>query len=86
MHTVPSLLSLLLLSLIIVRDPIMKTPSTQTVRSDEDGDWRRRLTIPEEDRAKYTSARWSGEFRWFRSPNVVPIEQWRACARPSNKQ
>jgi hypothetical protein len=62
----------------------MKTPMTQTMRSDKDGDWRR-LTIPEEDRAKYTSVKWSGEFRWFRSPNVVPIEQWRGRARPSNK-
>ena len=37
----------------------------------------RELTIPEEDRAKYTSQRWAGEYRWFRSPNVVCLEQYR---------
>jgi hypothetical protein len=36
-------------------------------------DW----TFPEEDRALFTTTPWRpGEFRWFRSPNVVPIEQW----------
>jgi len=37
----------------------------------------RELTIPEEDRAKYTSQPWTGEYRWFRSPNVVCLEQYR---------
>jgi hypothetical protein len=37
----------------------------------------RELTIPEEDRAKYTSLPWTGEYRWFRSPNVVCLEQYR---------
>jgi hypothetical protein len=36
-------------------------------------DW----TFPEEDRHLYTTAPWRDEYRWFRSPNVVPIEQWR---------
>jgi hypothetical protein len=36
-------------------------------------DW----TFPEEDRAQFTTAPWRGEFRWFRSPNVVCLEQWR---------
>jgi hypothetical protein len=36
-------------------------------------DW----TFPEEDRALYTTTPWRGEFRWFKSPNVVPLEQWR---------
>jgi hypothetical protein len=36
-------------------------------------DW----TFPEEDRHLYTSATWRGEYRWFRSSNVVPLEQWR---------
>lgn len=31
----------------------------------------REWTIPEEDRAKYTTQPWAGEFRWFRSPNVI---------------
>jgi hypothetical protein len=37
----------------------------------------REWTFPEEDRALYTTAPWRGEYRWFRSPNVVPIEEWR---------
>ena len=37
-------------------------------------DW----TFPEEDRALFTTIPWKrGEFRWFRSPNVVCLEQWR---------
>jgi hypothetical protein len=34
-------------------------------------------TFPEEDRSLYTTAPWRGEFRWFRSPNVVCLEHWR---------
>ena len=34
----------------------------------------RRFVVPEEDRYLFTSAPWSGGFRWFRSPNVVPLE------------
>jgi hypothetical protein len=37
----------------------------------------RLLTIPEEDRSHYTSAKWDGEYRWFRSPNVVCLEKLR---------
>jgi hypothetical protein len=37
----------------------------------------RRWTFPEEDRPLYTTAPWQGGFRWFRSPNVVRLEQWR---------
>jgi hypothetical protein len=44
----------------------------------EDEFWRK-FALPEEDRLLldpgYT---WAGiRYRWFRSPNVVPIEQWR---------
>ena len=34
----------------------------------------RGLVFPEEDRRLFTSAAWSGGFRWFRWPDVVPIE------------
>jgi hypothetical protein len=34
-------------------------------------------TFPEEDRAQFTTAPWRGEYRWFRSPNVICIEHWR---------
>ena len=37
----------------------------------------RHWTFPEEDRAQFTTAPWRGEFRWFRSPNIVCLEQWR---------
>jgi hypothetical protein len=32
---------------------------------------------PEEDRHLLTSMPWKGGYRWFRSPNVIPIERWR---------
>ena len=37
----------------------------------------RQFVIPEEDRHRFTSVQWSGEYRWFRSPNVVCIEKLR---------
>jgi hypothetical protein len=36
----------------------------------------RHVTFPEEDRHLYTTTPWQGGYRWFRSPNVVAIEQW----------
>ena len=45
---------------------------------DEDDDtFMRRITFAEEDRHRFTSTPWRGGFRWFRSPNVVPLEQRR---------
>ena len=39
---------------------------------------RRQWTLPEEDLPPcITARRQPGEHRWFRSPNVVRIEQWR---------
>jgi hypothetical protein len=43
----------------------------------DDDNFLREWTIPEEDRDKYTSQSWVGEYRWFRSPNVVCLEQYR---------
>jgi hypothetical protein len=37
----------------------------------------RQWTFPEEDRPLYTTQPWQSGYRWFRSSNVVPIEQWR---------
>lgn len=37
----------------------------------------RQLTIPEEDRYLFTSCKWSGEYRWFRSDNVICLEKVR---------
>jgi hypothetical protein len=45
--------------------------------SDEDEAFLRRLTFAEEDRPSFTTAKWEGGFRWFRSPNVVRLEVYR---------
>ena len=37
-------------------------------------DFHRKFTLPQEDRHKFTSAPWSGGYRWFRSPNITPLE------------
>jgi hypothetical protein len=52
---------------------------------DEKGDafWQR-LTFPEEDRHLYTSKPWDGGYRWFRSPNVVCLEQYRRGQKQAN--
>ena len=40
-----------------------------------DGNRLQQFTFPEEDRALFTTTPWKpGEYRWFRSSNVVPIE------------
>jgi hypothetical protein len=39
--------------------------------SEDDEAFLRNLVIPEEDRFKYMSKPWSGEYRWFRAPNIV---------------
>jgi len=36
----------------------------------------RAYTIPVEDWHWVTRAKWCGGFRWFRSPNIVPIEKY----------
>jgi hypothetical protein len=47
--------------------------STESSFKDEHAFWRR-LTLPQEDK----DTPWDGVgYRWFRSPNIVPIEQWR---------
>ena len=43
----------------------------------KDEEFYRKLILPEEERSHYTSAKWDGSFRWFRSPNVVCIEHFR---------
>jgi hypothetical protein len=41
------------------------------------------IIFPEEDRCLFTATALHGEYRWFRSPNVVPIEQGRAKLSPT---
>jgi hypothetical protein len=55
----------------------MRTLKEQLDRFEADHEFLRQLTIPEEDRRLYTSAKWDGEYRWFRSPNVVCLEKAR---------
>jgi hypothetical protein len=50
-------------------------------QDDEAEAFLRKWTIPEEDRARYTSAKWAGEYRWFRSPNIVCLEHYRQRKR-----
>jgi hypothetical protein len=42
----------------------------------QDESFFRQVVFPEEDRHLFTTVPWHGGFRWFRSPNVVPIEHW----------
>jgi hypothetical protein len=58
---------------------------TQAVQMEdaEDEAFLRRLVLPEEDRRRlYPATRpWTGGYRWFRSENVIPIEQARRRLR-----
>jgi hypothetical protein len=53
-------------------------PQPETKNSDlADEVFLRAMTFPEEERANWTTSPWRGEFRWFRSPNVIALEKWR---------
>jgi hypothetical protein len=52
---------------------------------DDDEALLRSLIPSEEDRPKFTTAKWDGGYRWFRSPNVVPLEQWRKRKQASTQ-
>jgi hypothetical protein len=46
-------------------------------KEDEDDEaFLRSLVLPEEDRIRRRV--WTGGFRWFRSPNIVPLERYQA--------
>jgi hypothetical protein len=49
--------------------------TTKRVAPDEE--FLRSIIFPEEERRLYTSALWCGEYRWFRSANIVCIEHYR---------
>ena len=51
--------------------------SDAIARYDDEHSFARSVTLPEEDRAKYTSVGWEGGYRWFRSPNVICLEKAR---------
>jgi hypothetical protein len=39
-----------------------------------------KLILPEEERSRWTTAKWDGSYRWFQSPNVIPLERYRSPA------
>jgi hypothetical protein len=55
----------------------MGTIAEAIARYDEEHAFARQLTLPEEDRAKFTSVKSEGGYRWFRSPNVICLEKYR---------
>ena len=53
---------------------------------DDDEAFMRSLIRPEEERLRlHPTTAWVGGFRWFRSPNVVPLEQWRKQHQPKQR-
>jgi hypothetical protein len=56
----------------------MAHPPALHDQTEEEETFLRTLVFPEEDRRLFTTAPWRGEYRWFRSPNVVPLERWRS--------
>jgi hypothetical protein len=44
---------------------------------DDDEEFLRRMIFPEEDRHRFTATPWRGGYRWFKSPNVIPIERYK---------
>jgi hypothetical protein len=59
-----------------IRDRLARAPSY----GEEAEAFFRVIVVPEEDRHLFTTAPWRGEFRWFRSPNVIPLEKYRRSA------
>jgi hypothetical protein len=45
----------------------------------------RQFVLPEEDRHLFTSVKWIGEYRWFRSPNVICLEKVRLVRRQQER-
>jgi hypothetical protein len=52
---------------------------------DEETFWRK-LVVPEEDRASFTSAEWKGGYRWFRDPRIICLEHYRVTETNSAPQ
>ena len=51
-----------------------------TMRLVEDEEHLQRFVFPEEERARWTTAKWDGSYRWFMSRNVIPLERYRSAA------
>jgi len=54
--------------------------NSKTIWAEEGEQFWQQITFPEEDRHLHTSKPWDGGYRWFRSPNVVCLEQYRRRA------
>jgi hypothetical protein len=79
-----SLICLSCYSLIIVR--IMTETLLEQLRAYEDEHaFLRQFVVPEEDRHRFTTVKWAGEYRWFRSPNVVALEKVRSIKQAQAK-
>jgi hypothetical protein len=63
----------------------MPTITDAIARYDDEHTFARTVTLPEEDRPKYTSAGWQGGYRWFRAPNVVCLEKARRVRQLTEK-
>jgi hypothetical protein len=46
----------------------------------------KQLVPCEEDRPKFAASKQRGGFRWFRSPNIVPLEKYRRPSPPNGDQ
>jgi hypothetical protein len=52
---------------------------------DEDHAFLRQFVVPEEDRHLFTSVKWAGEYRWFRSLNIICLEKARLVRRQEER-
>jgi hypothetical protein len=57
--------------------PLVRSPGY----TEEEEAFFRQLVWSEEERPWHTTAEWRGEFRWFKSDNVVPFEKYRRPIR-----
>jgi hypothetical protein len=55
----------------------MSSSTLVRTHSLEDEAFFRTVIFCEEDRHRYVGKPYDGGFRWFRNPNIVPIEHWR---------
>ena len=50
----------------------------QHIEEEEDEALMRSLTRCEEDRRRlYPGVAWNGGYRWFKSPNIIPLERFK---------
>ena len=60
---------------------MMVTIEKSVLDEDEDDSFLQSLVLPEEDRMRLAPTPWRGGYRWFRSPNIIPIERYRKQIR-----